>query len=55
MRYFTDNPLERMMQTPAPQGASLPWLQTLRRGLRPALLPGRAETGGEGAARSVIF
>ena len=51
MRYFTDNPLERMMmQVPRQergpdlsrpgQRPSLPRLQTLRGGLHPALLPG---------------
>ena len=55
MRYFTDNPLERMMmQVPRQErgpdlsrpakGHPLPRLQTLWGGLHPALLPGRDRT-----------
>ena len=44
MRYFTNNPLERlMMQKPKPsrrcQGTLLLWLQALRTELRSPLLP----------------
>ena len=57
MRYFTDNPLERMMMQvprqerghdlfPPGQRPPLPRLQTLRRGLHPALLSGRDGSGG---------
>ena len=53
MRYFTRNPLERMMmqvprpqrgqETPAaPKGSPLLWLRTLWGALYPPMLPGQA-------------